>query len=102
MDCYIYYKAREEDAQQIQICVARLYAYVLENLPASSELATTASQLQRRPAASNGVHTWMEIYRHIPTTFEQVVQDAVVASGITEYLIGERRLEYFIDDFDRP
>ncbi|MFA9273435.1 MAG: DUF4936 family protein [Candidatus Aquirickettsiella gammari] len=97
MDCYIYYKAKEGDAQQIQTCVARLVAYVLENISMQCGIAIAAPQLQRRPAASNGVHTWMEIYRDVPMSFEQIIQDAASASGIDQHLIGERRLEYFID-----
>jgi hypothetical protein len=97
MDCYIYYKAKTEDAKKIQVCVGQLHTHILESLLMSGKAAMTPFQLQRRPVASNGVHTWMEIYRDIPTSFEDIVHDAAVASGIHEHLIGERRLEYFID-----
>ena len=97
MDCYIYYKAKVENARQIQVCANRLQHYVVENLWASSDFAMIAPQLQRRPEALDGVHTWMEVYKNVPAQFEQIVRDAAIASGILELVIGERRLEYFID-----
>jgi hypothetical protein len=97
MDCYIYYKAKVENARQVQVCVKRLQTYVVENLWASSDFAMVQPQLQRRPEAIDGLHTWMEIYRNVPAQFEQVVRDATVSSGVFECLIGERRLEYFMD-----
>ena len=97
MDCYIYYKAKEEDAKQIQVCAKQLQDLVIENLSSRNDLTITPPKLQRRPEASNGVHTWMEIYRDVPVQFEQIIRHAAIASGIIDLLIGERRLEYFID-----
>ncbi|WP_395006460.1 DUF4936 family protein [Undibacterium sp.] len=97
MDCYIYYKANVENARQIQVCVKRLQQYVGDNLWASSDFAMAAPQLQRRPEASDGVHTWMEVYKDVPAQFERIARDAAIASGILEHIVGERRLEYFID-----
>lgn len=97
MDCYIYYKANVQYARQVQVSAQRLQHYVVENLWASSDFAMTPPLLQRRPEATDGVHTWMEVYKDIPAQFEQVVSDAAVASGILEYIIGDRRIEYFMD-----
>lgn len=100
MDCYIYYKANVENARQIQVCVKRLQQYVVDNLWASSDFAMAAPQLQRRPEASDGIHTWMEVYKNVPAQFERIARDAAIASGILEHVVGERRLEYFIDAKD--
>lgn len=97
MDCYIYYKASVQNARQVQVSAQRLQHYVVENLWASSDFAMTPPLLQRRPEASDGVHTWMEVYKDIPAQFEQVVSDAAVASGILDYIVGDRRIEYFMD-----
>lgn len=87
MDCYIYYKAASEHAQQVQSCFARLQSNLL-NL-------AIAPRLQRRPQASNSLHTWMEIYQDIPENFEPILAVAVSASGILDVLASDRRLEYF-------
>lgn len=98
MDCYIYYKAQVDQARQVQVCVKRLQNYVVENLWASSDFAMSPPQLQRRPETHEGLHTWMEIYRDVPAQFEQIVRDATIASGIVDHVVGERRLEFFIND----
>ena len=87
MDCYIYYKAAIEHAQQIQTCFACLQS----NLP----ILALPPRLQRRPQASNSLHTWMEIYQDIPENFESILAVAVSASGILDVLASDRRLEYF-------
>jgi hypothetical protein len=97
MDCYIYYKAKVENARHVQVCVKRLQQYVVDNLWASSDFAMTAPQLQRRPEEIDGVHTWMEVYKDVPAQFERIAKDAAIASGILDHVVGERRLEYFID-----
>jgi hypothetical protein len=89
MDCYIYYKAPIEHAKQIQDCFAYLQDHLL--------MLVRKPQLQRRPEASNSLDTWMEIYRDIPGNFEEIIAEATKKSGIYKVLVGERRLEYFIN-----
>jgi hypothetical protein len=89
MDCYIYYKSQIEHAAAIRHCVGLLCAELtgkLNHLP----------RLQRRPAASDGLITWMEIYLDVSEDFEQILNEAVAKCGMQTLIHGERRLEYFV------
>ncbi|MBR7798583.1 DUF4936 family protein [Undibacterium fentianense] len=97
MDCYIYYKAPEASSRQVQVCVQRLFRYLLDHHAVMNNAPLQMPILQRRPESEHGVQTWMEVYRNIPENFAHLAQDAAIASGIIEFLVGDRRLEYFID-----
>lgn len=89
MDCYVYYKSTVDHAIAIRHCVEVMcvqLSHQLDHLP----------RLQRRPAVNNGLITWMEIYCDVPENFEDILTAAVMHSGITSLITGERRLEYFI------
>lgn len=91
MDCYIYYKSKQEHAIDIRHCVELLRTDLRDKM-------LHQVQLQRRPASTNGLITWMEIYREVPEDFESILTMAVSQCGIQTFIQGERRLEYFIDN----
>lgn len=90
MDCYIYYKSDVKNATQVIASVEILRSVLPVNL-------AQTMRLQKRPAISNDQITWMEIYRDVPEDFQYIVDVAVKASALSQWVIGERRLEYFID-----
>ena len=53
--------------------------------------------LQRRPELSNGMITWMEIYRQIPVTFDASLAAILNQTEIMPLIHGERHAEYFTD-----
>ncbi|MBI3712695.1 MAG: DUF4936 family protein [Burkholderiales bacterium] len=89
MDCYIYYKSAAHNSKHIVACVAQLREHLV------SQLAVPL-RLQQRPV-SGEVITWMEIYRDIPPDFETILANALSQIAMQDWLIGERRMEYFID-----
>ena len=56
-------------------------------------------QIQRRPQAQDGLHTWMEIHRDIANVvdFEQHMAQGITQTGLQNLLHGERHIEYFMD-----
>lgn len=93
MDCYIYYKSELGHATQIVHSVELLRAELMGKI-------RHRVQLQRRPICNNGLITWMEIYHDVPEGFEQIINVAVAKSGLPTWILGERRLEYFIHVLD--
>ena len=89
IDLYVYYKVRSEDAGQL---APRVRAMQLALAGCSS-----GALLQRRPQASDGLQTWMEVYPGVTDGFEAVLAQVVVDAGIDGYLAGPRRLEIFTD-----
>jgi hypothetical protein len=88
-DLYIYYKVAEREAPALWPRVQALQA----------ELARghgLAGQLRRRPEASDGQQTWMEIYPDAPPGIEALLADAFAAAGIA--VGGPRHTEVFTDD----
>ena len=90
MDLYIYYRCAVEDAALVQAQVA-----VLQQALRSQYQARCG--LKRRPAATNGEHTWMEIYLGVPADFGAVIDSAFAASALPGLLIGSRHAEHFLD-----
>ncbi len=88
MDCYVYYKASVSDEQEIIACFQRL-RHSLEKLG-------LAPVLQRRPESKNSMHTWMETYTEIPNDFDVIIGSCVIASGLMNFVIGDRHAERFI------
>lgn len=89
MDCYIYYKSAAHNRKHILACVAQLRQHLASQF-------TQALRLQQRPVSAE-VITWMEIYRDIPPDFETILANALSQFSMQDWLIGERRMEYFID-----
>lgn len=90
MDLYIYYKVGESDASALYTAVAPMQAQL------AAQFAVT-SELKRRPQASEGVQTWMEIYRAVPGNFAATLGEAVQQAGLARWIVGTRHVEAFVD-----
>ena len=90
MDMYVYYQVREEDAQALQLKVSGMHAGL-------TGTHGVACSLKRRPQATAGRRTWMEVYLAVPDDFSAVLEDAARRAGILRLIDNERRIEYFVD-----
>ena len=90
MDMYVYYRVREENAQALQARVTAMQAGL-------SKTHDIACSLKRRPHATDGQHTWMEVYLATPEDFGDALEDAVRRAGIAALVDNERHIEYFVD-----
>jgi hypothetical protein len=86
IDLYVYYKVREADAPALAPRVRALQAHV--GVPA---------QLKRRPGASSGLQTWMEVYPGVDDGFPARLEDAARAAAVDDLIDGPRRAEIFMD-----
>ncbi|MFZ6845076.1 DUF4936 family protein [Undibacterium sp. RuTC16W] len=90
MDCYIYYKVAVEFQDQVLGQVRGMQA-------ALHAQTGVIGGLQRRPEISNGLHTWMEIYRHVPGNFIASLTVAVQQTRLLSLIDGERHPEFFME-----
>ncbi|MFZ6813324.1 DUF4936 family protein [Undibacterium sp. Rencai35W] len=90
MDCYIYYKVPVEFQDQVLGQVRGMQAALRAQTGVSGGL-------QRRPEISNGLHTWMEIYRHVPDNFIASLTVAVQQTRLLPLIDGERHPEFFME-----
>ncbi|MET0265336.1 MAG: DUF4936 family protein [Duganella sp.] len=90
MDLYIYYKVREADTASLQAAVVQLQTA----LAASHGVK---AQLKRRPGASDGLQTWMEVYAGVPADFQAVLDAEVEQAGLSSSIAGVRHTEVFVD-----
>lgn len=86
IDLYVYYKVREFDAAALAPRVREMQA----------QLGATG-QLKRRPGATEGLQTWMEVYPGAPDGFDAIVERAARAAGLDAFTQGPRRSEVFTD-----
>lgn len=90
IDLYVYYKVREEDAAALQPLVRAMQAQVTAR-------HGVAAQLKRRPAARDGLQTWMEVYPAVAGDgFEAALAQAAQEAGLAA-LAGARHAEVFMD-----
>ncbi len=89
IDLYVYYKVRSEDAGEL---APRVRAMQLALAGSGS-----GALLQRRPQASDGLQTWMEVYPGVDAAFGTRVEQAVLDAGLAGLIQGARRSEVFID-----
>jgi hypothetical protein len=90
IDLYVYYKVRALDAAALAPRVRAMQAA----LAASHGIA---HQLKRRPEASDGLQTWMEVYPGVPASFAGELERAALEAGLDALTIGPRRAEVFVD-----
>ena len=90
MDCYVYYKTAQEH-QSLLLCQAERMSEIL--------LAQTGITflLQRRPDVTDGLVTWMEVYRQVPDDFEILLMKIISQTEMMPLIKGERYVEYFVD-----
>jgi hypothetical protein len=90
LDLFIYYRVRDEHAQELAQRVQAMQA----ELEREHGLA---GQLKRRPEASEGLQTWMEIYLATDSRFTAALGAAVQAGRLSELIDGNRHTELFMD-----
>lgn len=90
VDLYIYYRVVEHNASSLAPLVQAMQA----QLAAQHGLAV---QLKRRPAASDGMQTWMEVYPATGAGFGAALDAAVEAAALDGFIFGPRHTEIFTD-----
>jgi hypothetical protein len=90
IDLYVYYKVRELDAEALAPRVRAMQA-------ALAARHGVAHQLKRRPASSDGLQTWMEVYPGVAGGFPEVLAQAALDAGLVGLTSGPRRNEVFVD-----
>ncbi len=86
IDLYVYYKVREGDA-----------AALAPRVRALQDGMGVPAQLKRRPEASAGLQTWMEVYPGVDDGFPARLEDAARSAGFEGLIEGPRRAEIFTD-----
>lgn len=89
-DLYVYYQVRDEDAAAMAARVRMMQAALFAD-------GGIAGQLKRRPQASDGVQTWMEIYADTRPGFDAALAAAVQRAALAELTVGIRHTEIFTD-----
>lgn len=87
-DLYIYYKVPAEQAAALWPRVQAMQAGLAGH--------GVAGQLRRRPAAKDGLQTWMEIYPDARDGAEALLADALAGAGLDD--LSPRHTEVFTDD----
>lgn len=90
LDLYVYYKVREADGAQL---APRILA-IQQQLGAQHGVSAS---LKRRPQASNGCQTWMEVYPAVADNFAALLEQAVIEAGVAPLIEGARHIEVFMD-----
>lgn len=89
-DLYIYYKVRDEHADQLELR--------LRMMQAELGLATGVyGEVKRRPQAKDGVQTWMESYLATGDGFDAALAAAEQEAAVSDLIDGERHTEVFTD-----
>lgn len=90
MDLYIYYQVKEADTASLQAAVVWMQAELARQHGVSC-------QLKRRPEASDGLQTWMEVYAGVPDDFAAALNGAADRAGLSAWTSGARHTEVFTD-----
>jgi hypothetical protein len=90
MDLYVYYKVQEADAAVLQGAVVAMQA-------ALAATHGVAPLLKRRPQATDGMRTWMEVYPSVNAPFPAALDAAVTQAGLARWIAGARHVEVFED-----
>ena len=86
VDLYVYYKVRDEDADQLAPLVCALQTRLIQ---------PGHARLLRRPESKDGLQTWMEVYPDVPTSFAIDLEKAVAGAGLEGLVQGPRHVEVF-------
>lgn len=84
-DLYIYYRVPDEHAAQLAPRVRAM------------QQALGCGTVKRRPGASDGIQTWMEIYPAAAPGFADTLQAAIAEAELMKYIDGPRHTEIFTD-----
>jgi len=87
IDLYVYYKVREEDVARLAPLVRAL----------QEGAGHKAAQLKRRPGATDGLQTWMEVYPGVSADFPAQLAALAELAGFEGLIEGPRRAEIFME-----
>jgi hypothetical protein len=90
MDCYIYYQTAEEHGPEVLAQLRKIQQSLARKMD-------VRLQLQRRQEVTEGLLTWMEIYREIPIGFDACLSGILDQSSLIPLIHGKRHAEYFED-----
>jgi hypothetical protein len=91
IDLYIYYQAPDNAAAALADTVRAMQATLASGHGVSP-------QLKRRPLASDGMLTWMEVYPAVADDFASIVEAAALEAGLERLISGPRHAEVFMDE----
>jgi hypothetical protein len=90
IDLYVYYKVSAGNAARLEPVVRAMQSRLGAQLG-------VAGQLKRRPAAHDGIQTWMEVYPGVAETFAASVEMAAREAGMASLIEGGRHAEVFME-----
>lgn len=90
MNCYIYFKAEEQNEVAILRAETQLQAMIMEHFQC-------VGTVQIRPESAHGLQTWMEVYHSVPANFATELAPLVTQAGLPGLMHSERHIEYFMD-----
>lgn len=90
IDLYIYYRVSEHNASALQARVQTMQA-------ALAMAHGVVPQLKRRPQATDGELTWMEVYPGVAPAFPAALEAAAAEAGLAALTSGARHAEVFTE-----
>ena len=92
LSLYVYYRAAAHHSEAVAEQVAQMQKKLRDQMKVQCGL-------MRRPTASSGEVTWMEVYQGILSgadkTFEAALDVAFIDTSLAGIILGQRHLEYF-------
>ena len=91
-ELFVYFKAPTEHEGAVRSHLLAMQHALRQAHP------TLATRLLMRPEASQGLHTWMEVYAGVEELGSgSHVDEAIsqVARGLAPFMVGERKIEVF-------
>ena len=91
-ELFVYYRVPEARAAELADAVSAMQQALREAHPG------LAARLLRRPAASDGLHTWMEAYRFAADSAPDELMASIdrASASLASLIDGPRRAERFI------
>lgn len=92
MDIFVYYRVHSEHTEQLRNAIFNMQNQLKTHYPIQTSLKCRIDQ-----AAQDEHPTWMETYNNVPQGFLIILEKAVVAANVDQYMKGERHVEVFED-----
>lgn len=89
IELYIYYRARPGDEATVLATLTALHDHLRTAHPGLE------TSLLRRSEPNDGLHTWMEIYRHPTSPVDEAAIEAAAAAVTAPWRVGDRHVEHF-------
>lgn len=90
IELYIYYRARSADEATVLATLTALHDRLRTAHP-----GLETSLLRRTGPNDDGLHTWMEIYRHPTAPVAEAAIEAAAAAVTAPWRVGDRHVERF-------